>query len=105
MVKNPKSKRDLFSNLCQLIGKGNYYVFPKETHLNLYFFGTITNHILNALDIYDDGSIVVTTTPDGESLTTDWLSDFSWSEIRDIYHIVKENIASQKLYPETKRWE
>ena len=55
--------------------------------------------------IYDDGSIVVTTTPDGESLTNDWLSDFSWSEIRDIYHIVKENITSQKFNPKTKRWE
>ena len=105
MVKNPKSKRDLFSNLCQLIGKGNGYLFPNGTTLNLYFWGSITPHTLNNLSIFDDGVISITTTPDGETKTTDWLSEFSWSEIRDIYHIVKENIAFQTFYPNSKYWE
>lgn len=103
MVKNPKSKRDLFNNLRQRIGLGYTYVFPTGTKLNLWLWGNKVAHTLNELHIFEDGSIMISTTADGDD-QYDRLNEFSWSEIRDISRIVESNISKQKCLVEDSIW-
>ena len=103
MVINPKSKRDLLNNIRQLVGKGNTYFFPAGTKLPLYFWGEKVPHMLNDLRVESDGKVRLCTTVNGKT-EFDNLHRFTWSEIRDIFRIIRDNIATQTFFPDSKMW-
>lgn len=103
MVINPKSKRDLLNNIRQLVGKGNTYFFRANTRMPLYLWGEKVSHILNDLRVRTDGKLRLCTMVKGK-LEFDDLSRFTWSEIRDIFCIIRDNITTQKYFPDSKMW-
>lgn len=103
MVIIPKSKRDLLNNIRQLVGKGNTYFFRAGTRMPLYLWGEKVPHMLNDLLVREDGKIRICTWVSGKTEFDD-LSRFTWSEIRDIFCIIRDNITTQKFFPDSKMW-
>lgn len=87
MIKNPKNKKGLLSNVREMLPRGVYHKFDDNTTLVLYLYEKPQVHTLKTITTNLNGSVEVKTIVNGEEYV-DRLEDFDFSEMKSIIKIL-----------------
>lgn len=89
MTKNPKNKKNFIGNLKQIIARGSTYIFPENTVMQLYYWGSPADNLMREIRNID-GKLIVTAVVN-DNIEEDLISDFSFDEVKAIYDFVINN--------------